>query len=434
MSKETICTIPWNHIATYQNGEYGICCQCIYTSGGRMITNNLPENILNTDIDTIRNHPTIVDLRRSMLAGEKHELCKLCWDEEALGLKSKRIGHRDLYPNTLNKILESEDKSGVIDTKNFPLEYMDLRLGNLCNLKCRSCGPGDSSLWVEDLYHQGQKEFKMFGMPNAFEIENVNGVIKINSEQFQYYNSEQFKIFIEKALPTVTRIYFTGGEPLLNKKHYEILDYCIENDLAKNILLEYNTNGTTLNKNLLNQWSHFHNVQICFSVDAMGELAHYIRYPSKWKIIEKNMRQVDECELNNITCHTNFTASILNIKHLPEMTEWFYEQNWKKFNNILTWHRLVGPNWLNIQVLPNHVKQEIISLYEDYFNKSKIPNIRQHIQPLIDYMNENDASSRLMSTKFNIAAIDRVRHQKLADYIPWLADTLNNIDSIDATG
>ena len=94
MSRDTICTIPWNHMAIMQNGEYGICCQCIYTAGGRMITGNTPENILQTDIDTVRNHPTIVDLRRSMLAGEKHDLCKLCWDEEALGLQSKRIGHQ----------------------------------------------------------------------------------------------------------------------------------------------------------------------------------------------------------------------------------------------------------------------------------------------------------------------------------------------------
>ena len=160
MSRDTICTIPWNHMAIMQNGEYGICCQCIYTAGGRMITDNIPEDILETDIDKVRNHPTIVDLRRSMLAGEKHDLCKLCWDEEALGLQSKRIGHQFLYPETTQKIVEHADRSGVINTETFPLEYLDLRLGNLCNLKCRSCGAGDSSLWVEDLYELGQKEFR----------------------------------------------------------------------------------------------------------------------------------------------------------------------------------------------------------------------------------------------------------------------------------
>lgn len=434
MSRETICTIPWNHMAIMQNGEYGICCQCIYTAGGRMITDNTPENILQTDIDSVRNHPTIVDLRRSMLAGEKHNLCKLCWDEEALGLQSKRIGHQLLYPKTTQKIVDSTDRSGVIDTETFPLEYLDLRLGNLCNLKCRSCGAGDSSLWVEDVYNLGQKEFRIFGMPNSFEIVNVNGVIKINSEQYQYYNTEQFKTAIEKSLPNVTRIYFTGGEPLLNKKHYEILDYCIENNLAKNIVVEYNTNGTTLNPNLLSQWSHFHHVLICFSIDAMGQLAHYVRYPSKWDVVEKNMRLIDKCELNNITCTTNFTASMLNIKHLPEMTEWFYEQNWRKFHNVLTWHRLVGPNWLNIQVLPAEVKQQITNLYEEYYERSKIPNIKQHIQPLIEYMNERDSTRLLMSTKLNITAVDKVRKQKLANYIPWLAEILDKIDNIDATG
>ena len=428
MSKDTICTIPWNHTAVMQNGEYGICCQCVYHASGRLITNNKAENIVKTNIDDVRNHPTYVELRRSMMAGEKSPLCKLCWDEENLGLTSKRKHQQQSYEGLLDQILKSPDKGGVIDTKEYPLNYLDLRLGNLCNLKCRTCGPADSSLWIEDVYDQGIKEFGLYARPGVYEIEKKDNVYRIKSDDFQYYNSEQFDTDLKRVLPTINRIYFTGGEPLINKKHYEILDYCIDTDLAKNITIEYNTNGTTLNKNLLEQWKHFAQVIICFSIDGINDMANYIRYPSNWEVIEQNIREVDNSELTNLLCTTNLTLNILNIKHFLEVIEWFHAQNFKKFKRNLFWHRLVGPNWLNLQVLPAETKQEITDLYENFVSTSTVPNIRRHIWPAIEFMNAGDSSHLLPRTKELITNIDKVRNQKLADYVPWLAEILNNVN------
>jgi len=133
--KKTICTIPWTHSAVYQNGDYGICCMCVYNSGGRLFTEEKASNIAETDIDVVRNHPTYVELRKSMLAGEKHPICKLCWDEEDLGGRhSKRQGQQFFYKDTLEKILDEADPTGHIDNEKFPVQYLDLRLGNLCNL------------------------------------------------------------------------------------------------------------------------------------------------------------------------------------------------------------------------------------------------------------------------------------------------------------
>ena len=430
MSKDTICTIPWNHTAIMQNGEYGICCQCVYNASGRLITDNQPESVRTKTINEVRNHPTYVELRRSMMAGEKSPMCKLCWDEESLGITSKRKHQQQSYEGLVNQILESPDKSGVIDTKEYPLNYLDLRLGNLCNLKCRTCGPADSSLWIEDVYDQGTTEFRIQNMPNAYEIEKKDNVYKIKSDDFQYYNSDNFVNDLTEVLPTINRIYFTGGEPLINKKHYEILDYCIEKGFAKNIILEYNTNGTTLNKNLLEQWKHFAQIIICFSIDGINEYAHYIRYPSKWDVIEQNMREVDNSELTNILCTTNLTLNILNVKHFLEVIEWFHSQNFKKFGRNLYWHRLVGPTWLNLQVLPAETKKEITELYENFISTSDIPNIRNRIWPAIEFMNAGDLSKQLPRTKELIDNIDEIRGHKLADYIPWLAEVLEKYKKV----
>jgi molybdenum cofactor biosynthesis enzyme MoaA len=431
MSKNTICTIPWNHLAVMQNGEYGICCQCVYHAAGRLITDNKPENIKTKDLNEIRNHPMFVELRRSMMAGEKSPMCKLCWDEESLGIKSKRQNQQHIYRETLNKILEDTNKSGVIDNNEYPLNYLDLRLGNLCNLKCRTCGPGDSSLWIEDLYDTGSKTFRIQNMTNVYEIEKKDNTYKIKSDDFQYYNNEKFINNLKEVLLNIDRIYFTGGEPLINKQHYRILDYCIEKDLAKNITLEYNTNGTALNKNLLEQWKHFSQVVICFSIDGINDMAHYVRYPSNWKIIEQNIREIDNSELTNIQCTTNFTLNILNVKHFLEVLNWFHTKNKKKFGKKFHWHRLLGPIWLNLQILPEGTKNEITSLYEDFINNSDIPNIRDHIWPAIEFMNAADLSVQLPITKKRIDDIDKIRNQKLVDYVLWLAEVLENYKGIN---
>jgi organic radical activating enzyme len=423
--KDTICTIPWNHQATYQNGDYGICCQCIYTSGGRMLTDGKPVNVLRNDFNEVRNHPTLVELRRSMLNGEKSDLCKLCWDEESLGLVSKRQQQQHTYHETLQKILEQEDASGKIDTDLFPIQYLDSRLGNLCNMKCRMCGPGDSSLWIEEMYDLGTPTFKFGKIDNPYEIEKVSNVYKIKGNDFQYYTSEKFNNDIQKILPTVTRIYFTGGEPLINKKHYEILDYCIKNDLAKNITLEYNTNGTTLNKNLLDQWKHFASVVVCFSIDGMDDIADYIRYPSKWSVIKQHMYDLDNADIPNLYCNTNVTINIFNVKHFLEMLDWYHNAGFKRFAPQLLWHRLVGPEFLNMQILPLEIKKEITALYDDYISKSNIPLIKEHIYSIIDYMNETDLTRHIARTKHMIAALDKSRNQNLADTVPWLAKALN---------
>ena len=281
------------------------------------------------------------------------------------------------------------------------------------------CGPGDSSLWLD---YWDTDEFFIGGRPGTYKLNKVGASIKVDSNDFAYYKTDQFKSFIEKALPTVNRIYFTGGEPLINKKHYEILDFCIEHDIAKNITLEYNTNGTTLNKNLLDQWRHFAQVDICFSIDAMGPLANYIRYPSDWDTVYNNMKLVDDSDVYQIRCTTNCTVSILNVMHLPEFFTWLYKQNFKKFKPHLGWNRAVFPTFLNVQILPLETKKYITNYYDNFIAESDIPGIKDQIYSIIEYMNQEDKSSRLFESCLAISRQDKFRDQSIRDLLPWLAD------------
>lgn len=180
---------------------------------GRMLTDGKPVNVLRDELTEVRNHSTLIELRRSMLNGEKSDLCKLCWDEEDPGLVSKRQQQQNTYHETLQKILDLEEDSGYIDVNEFPIQYLDLRLGNLCNMRCRFCGPGDSSLWFEEIYEMGDPIIKFGKIENYYKIEKVANTYKVVGDDFQYYNSEKFNKDIQKILSNVNRIYFTGGEP-----------------------------------------------------------------------------------------------------------------------------------------------------------------------------------------------------------------------------
>lgn len=410
-----ICTIPWNHIAVMQNGDYGICCQCIYNSHGRLVTDNKTENIT-ADIDSIRNHPTYVELRKSMLNDEQHPMCKLCWDEEAYGKRSKRINQVEIYSDLLKQIEADTDRSGVIDTNKYPIQYIDLRLGNLCNLACRICGPVNSSLWQDYMdggsFDAGDKKYN---------ITKVGASWRIDSEDFQYYKLSAFKRLLDKVLPTTDRIYFTGGEPLINKQHYDILDYCIENNTAGNISLEYNTNGTTLNPNLLDQWSHFKRVEVCFSIDAMGELSNYIRHPSNWDTIENNIRLFSNSGLNNIVGTANCTVSMFNVMHFPEFYEWYYNQRFRNFKRTLVFNRLVFPKFLSVQNLPQHAKETITDYYSEFINKSNVPDIEK-IYSVVEFMNsEEQDKNEFFKSMLAVKRQDKLRSQSIEQAIPWLS-------------
>jgi len=420
---KTICTIPWNHSAIMQNGDYGICCQCIYNSHGRLITDGVAERIDTTEIDTVRNHSTYVELRKSMLEGKQHPLCKLCWDEEAFGKRSKRINQTEVYSDLVEKIINHADKSGRIDTKEFPVQYIDLRLGNLCNLACLICGPVNSSLWQD--YMDGGS-FSVGEVSPQYNIIKVGESYRIDSEHFQYYKTEQFRSLLDKVLPTTNRIYFTGGEPLINKKHYEILDFCIKYDLAKNITLEYNTNGTTLNPALLEQWKHFKKVEVCFSVDAIGPLADYIRYPSKWKTVEKNIKAVANSGIPHLTGTINCTVSILNVMHFPEFYTWYSKQQYRNFKRTLVWNRLVFPTFLSLQVLPVHSKEKITDYYNDYISKNNVHDIEK-LYSIIEFMNEFDNSKELFKSCLAIKRQDKLRKQSVDEYIPWLGEVFKGV-------
>lgn len=432
----THCPLPWMQIGVQQNGDLRLCCQMHFHPHGNFMTDDGPMRWSPENVDVARNHPMIREIRRDMINGYRPPACRVCYTEEDAGITSRR----QYLTNDLNfePFKQATNRDGSIDTNVVPLTYLDIRLGNLCNLKCRTCGPGDSSLWVEDVgelfQHDGKSGFDFYGKKRYEVVQTPKGW-RINGDDFNYYEDASFLDWIDAMVSKgVNRIYFTGGEPTLSKQHMNILDRIIESGRAVSMFLEYNSNMMAIPPRLYEQWSRFKAVRIGASVDAVGPLAGYIRHPSRWESVESNCDMIGGGKLPHLTGSIATTISILNVRHFPELSRWLITKNYRNILRRPSWHVVHNPKHMSIQCLPAFMKDVIEQEYLDHYEWLKENLGSNRAGPIIEYysgivrfMRKDDTSDQLPQLKKTIAAIDRVRNESIDVMIPWLSKILNQV-------
>lgn len=373
------CAVPWNHVSTNPNGTIRMCCQMINS-------NNLPgeeaygtvikedSNALSTadDLSKHRNAPAWKKIRQQMLAGEKPAICQLCWDEEENGIGSRRDWTNIAFNDVYHKAITKTESDGSIKHEDFPIMHWDLRFGNKCNLACRSCGPTDSDLWYRDWVALKDNTFNNRGFGDVTISVDDTGKHYIKDSPFEWYEKTDLVSNIKQGLSQVKRFYFTGGEPTINHTHRELLQYCIDHDYAKDIILDYNTNMAGVPNAIFKQWSKFKEVNLGMSIDGIYEHFEYIRYPGKWSTAYKNLQRIDTDEsLSNVKASITMTVSIYNVLHFLDMQWWVKEQNWNRIDHNIIVHNLYGPRHLNTQNLSSDMKRYITERYTKFMDDTK---------------------------------------------------------------
>lgn len=389
MKSKTFCVMPWNSLATNASGVYRVCCNS--TPSKNTIKNEKGESLkIHTHLPSEAwNAPTYTKIRQQMLDGQRPEMCERCFKEEDAGIESARINwNRRWYDSSKEYVVEEKPN----------IEYVDLRLGNLCNLRCRMCNPYSSNQWVDEW---NQVVTKAELVPN-FKISDEEA--KRLSDMNWPSKSKTWDSLIEIA-ETIEEIYLTGGEPTLAIEQYKLFDILIERDLAKNIKLKYNTNLTNIPKKMLEYWEKFKKIQINASIDAYGDLNRYIRYPTAWVSVEKNMDRF--VEMSNVEVQLHCTVQTYNILNLNELFDWMKKyQNVKLYLNILN-----HPRSLNIRILPRELKELAEKRLEPYLD---LPKVRE----TINYMNAVD-DSQYLGEFFNYNnTLDNLRQQNFYDLVP----------------
>ena len=453
MSNKAWCPLPWMSLNVRNNGDVRVCCNANTSLSQGLIAKESGEyyNLGTDEIQSFRNAQMMKDIRLSMLNGEYHSACTRCQREDESGMESRKTWEKDIWQETMN-----EEKSraltqvdGTINTEEIPLTYADLRFGNLCNLKCRMCGPTDSSQWYDDqVAVWGTTSYKDSGKIIKL-VKNENGKYKPNNDIYSWYENPKFWDSLEQEIPSISRLYIVGGEPLLIDQHYDFLNKCIEYGRADKIIIEYNSNITNIPHRAWNIWKHFQLVQIGASIDGVGVINDYIRHPSKWSQIEANMRKLDEAD-GNFKVWWAATIQAYNLTHLPDMMMWKMEQNFKKINNpaiidtrpVLTPHPLHSPDFLNVKIFPAKSKMYISEMFKQYkfesrdkiysidfgntkFNDSSYKQFCKILDNYTAYMNAADYSDRLEKFWHYTNRLDEVRGQSLKEVSPLTFELLS---------
>lgn len=399
---DTFCILPWMHLATNSSGTYRVCCNS--TPGENFITDNegVPFKIYKNSPEEIWNTTVYKNLRKDLLNGKKPKMCTRCWREEATGIKSARQGYNESYKDHIQEAIANTQEDGSAPLKGV---YVDLRLGNLCNLKCRMCNPWASNQWVEE-----------WNTKTSYDGTDIPQEERDRLTHMNWPTNEKTWENLMPIIDTVEEIYLTGGEPTLALEQYKLFDKCIELDKAKNIILKYNTNLTNIPPKMIDYWKHFKKIKINASIDGFDQLNRYIRYPTNWKSVDKNLSAFHEMEKQGkmrVQVHT--TVQIYNILDLNELFEYTTQFGYFPYLNILN-----HPDYLNIRVLPQNLKEEAAKRLQPWIKQDKV-------QGLINYMMAEDWTKHTGKFIEYTIEVDKSRDQSLEKVAPLLKETLDNI-------
>jgi len=354
-----ICALPWKHLATHPHGGCTLCCISDHTGGASRARNFTESGIewlsLNTHtINEIMNSDFYRSVRLQMLAGQEPDACKRCYDEEHGGLRSKRIAENERYFSD-----DISSKTSMDGTISLNFEFIELRLGNVCNLRCRTCNPASSTKWIRD--HK--------------ELENkLSFVTKYgNVERGTWYESDTFWDDLLTNSQNIRRIYINGGEPTLIKKHFSYLEKLIEHGLNKNIELWYNLNLTNVDDELLNYWKKFKKCKISASIDDLGENNEYIRTYSDWTTTINNFRKLKS--LPWIELSVVQTVSLYNVENIHNFYDFFVHG--EKVQVDINW--VYDPVFQQAWHLEDDKKQSIISKCQSIMHPWDYESVKQHL-------------------------------------------------------
>jgi MoaA/NifB/PqqE/SkfB family radical SAM enzyme len=422
--------LPWIHLATRPNGDVRLCCTA-NASGADIIDtkdvglvkqDGVVMNLRDHTIEEVWNSEQMKQTRLQMLAGDKPASCLKCYQEEHNGIVSKRQWETVVWKERINieEIVAKTSPDGALPVD---IPYFDLRLGNMCQLKCVMCSPHDSSAWI--------KEWKI-QYPKYKTIELKQDQQWDIDFDYTWYQKGVFLESMRSQAHNIKELYFAGGEPLLIPEHYKILEFMIESGAASGCILRYNSNGLELPEKLFELWKHFKQVKFNFSVDAVGARNDYIRYPSKWADVVANLKRLDDTP-DNIVVNIACAVQLLNVLYVPELVHWKNSMNFKKINlppygaGLIGTHLVYLPSYLNVRVLPKHLKDKV-SESVDYFCHRQMRNQEfvnnpyglKRWQGLVQYMNQADWSDKLPTLLDYLEVTDQQRGTNYRTIFPDL--------------
>jgi MoaA/NifB/PqqE/SkfB family radical SAM enzyme len=393
------CVLPWVSLEASPIGTVRPCCladdEIVDDSGEKF-------SLLTADFKDIQNSQHMQSLRKQFLAGEQPQTCRKCWMEERSGRTSKRM-------HTLDRMKHMGISSEWTEDAK-PLMFLDLKLGNICNLKCRICGSWSSSQFATEEIQWTAKEDQK--STYAYQMLRAGAWPRENQSFWEQ---------IDSCLNDIRYIEFTGGEPFMIEQHFQMLQGIVDRGIAHQVEIHYNTNGTQYPEQAEHIWKHFKTVEIAFSLDDVGERFEYQRSNAVWTEVCENLDRFRDLKeiYSNIELQVCTTVNVFNVRYLGDIAQWL--ENNKESFTFVYWNMMHDSWYFSIACLPDSAKKAI-SEYLD----SVTTIYRDEFDRIRDFMNSGASTDGFM-TRMKIADLDRKRDQDLRIVAPEFAKLIDYV-------
>jgi MoaA/NifB/PqqE/SkfB family radical SAM enzyme len=413
----TFCMHPFTGLATREDGAIQACCR-----------SHPVGFVQDTPLEEIWNGDTMKRIRRQVLNDERPPECEPCFSLEDQGVESLRQRHiRGLIPEArVNLYPDALDALNDDYSMPFEIPTMELKLNNLCNLKCRMCHPMDSTSWND--WEEVEEFYKNDDNIIAKIVDDFNLKEKPFLDKFQ--DDPRWWASLEKLLPYFRRVEFAGGEPLMDPQHYRILDMLAP--YGDQIEIKYATNLTTLGikggRTVHDYWPKFKSVAVNVSLDGVGDSYEYIRGNANWDEVVANIREIQK--FDNISRIVGAcTVQVSNVLELDKIAKTFLDDLGIVFHT----HRVSYPKELCAQVLPRSLKELAIrrmnaikTRIEDFAAVKKHPQLLKYtlgqLDDNINFLRAKDRSELWNDcVEFN-RRLDKTRKQSFVDTTPEFKD------------
>lgn len=383
---DKFCSVPWLSLSLGPTGHYSLCCEADHTAhiNKDRISSSQP-------IEFHWNGEFMKSIRRQFIEGEIPDICRSCKKNESAGIRSRRqrVNQRYLGEDSpltthplVRDLLEKTANDGASSTG---ILEVDLAIGNTCQLRCIQCSPSYSRSVLKD--------YKKLG----WDYNDKNRrPIKIE-DRVDYQDSMMHGVFdqIKETIHSIKYIKFMGGEPTITRPLLEFLDWCIEHGHHRHLTILLCINAVTVSDKFIQTLQQFERVLLGISVDGVGGLDEWIRFPTNWERKIKNISRLIKAFPD---AYINTTLCNLNIHNLPTLIEWCRSQGYRHSITRLNW-----PEIFSIQHFPEDTKKELSvmlneyaqTLPEDYEDdRALVDNqYRAFIKATIEFMMENNDDS-----------------------------------------
>lgn len=346
----TKCLAIDQAISITNNGKISPCC---------LIKHDEFQFVDASSIEKYKNSQWLANIRSTMDQGLKPAECQECYSKEALGVPSIRT--------YLNTQLSNSNK----------IEYLDLRLGNVCNSDCAMCHPD----WSSKIEHRIVTAKNLDIFPKHL----INSDITVTTQNQKWYNQDLFFNWFKSRAGDLKVLKFLGGEPFLVENVEIWIDWLIQQGYSNNITLHFNTNASLLDQEKMFLYTKkFKRIMIHASADGINDCFNYIRHGLSWDIVEKNILKYRDYSL---AFHNKFNITILcvvqtyNLMYLIDLLKWN-----EQYNISINWIFPTIPKYLNVQNFENkQIIQDVIENLEKF--KQETNTQLTIVNELITYLN-----------------------------------------------